>query len=351
MTTDDTLPFPSDEVQSVERIAAQWTLRWQQGLTPAEQKQLEVWLESDPRHAEVFSEMNETSQLLDQLREPAMGGKPKAVSSLRPARVRQRTWLVPALAAAAAVVVGWFVWSRPVPNVEPNATSATTEVGAIRELNLPDGSVVSLNTDSAVVVRFTGEERRVRLTKGEAFFSVAKNPARPFWVEAGTVAVRAVGTAFNVRKRDNAIDVLVTEGKVRVEDTSIKPGEAAPVTQLERFLVAGERLSIAVPKVATEAPVVPPVPTVVPRDEIARALAWQQQRLQFDGTTLSEVVEEFNRHNKHQLVIADPSLADQRFGGAFAARGYDAFVEILEQSFGVKADRRENETILRRAGK
>ena len=163
--------------------------------------------------------------------------------------------------------------------------------------------------------------------------------------------MRAVGTAFNVRKRDNAIDVLVTEGKVRVEDTSIKPGEAAPVTQLERFLVAGERLSIAVPKVATEAPVVPPVPTVVPRDEIARALAWQQQRLQFDGTTLSEVVEEFNRHNKHQLVIADPSLADQRFGGAFAARGYDAFVEILEQSFGVKADRRENETILRRAGK
>ena len=63
------------------------------------------------------------------------------------------------------------------------------------------------------------------------------------------------------------------------------------------------------------------------------------------------MVEEFNRHNKHQLVIADPSLADQRFGGAFAARGYDAFVEILEQSFGVKADRRENETILRRAGK
>jgi transmembrane sensor len=351
MTTGDTLPFPSDEAQSVERIAAQWTLRQQLGLTPVEQKQLEVWLESDPRHTEIFAEMNETSELLDQLRESAPANEPAALMGSQPAKARQLGWVVATLAAAAAVMIGWFVWSRPAPDAGPFATSAATEVGAVRELSLPDGSVVKLNTDSAVVVRYTGEERRVRLTKGEAYFSVAKNSNRPFWVEAGTVAVRAVGTAFSVRRRDNTVDVLVTEGKVRIEDTGSKAGATAAVPPVERFLVAGQRLSIAAATVVSRAPVAPTLPTAVPREEITRALAWQQQRLQFDGTPLSEVVAEFNRHNRHQLVIADPGLADQRFGGAFSAQGYDAFLEIIEQSFGVKAERRENVTILRRAGK
>jgi transmembrane sensor len=346
MTTGDTLPFPSDETQAVERIAAQWTLRRQQGLTPAEQKQLEVWLESDPRHAEVFAEMNETSELLGQLREPA--------AAETPAQARRPRWLVPMLAAAAAIMIGWVAWTRHVASAGPYAGAAATEVGAMRELKLPDGSVVKLNTDSAVVVHFTDGERRVRLTKGEAYFSVAKNPARPFRVEAGTVAVRAVGTAFNVRRRDDAVDVLVTEGKVRIEDAGATPGEPAATPAAQRLLVAGERLSIAVAAVAPALPevaIAPPVPVAVPREEMARVLAWQQQRLQFDGTPLAEVVAEFNRHNRHQLVIADPALAEQRFGGAFSTQGFDAFLEILEQNFGVKAERHAHETILRRAAK
>ncbi len=353
MTTGDTLPFPSDETQAVERIAAQWTLRQQQGLTPAEQKELEVWLESDPQHAEVFAEMNETSQLLDQLREPAGAEQPAAAGDSQPATTWRPGWLAPMLAAAAAIMIGWVAWTRHVASVGPYAAAAATEVGAVRELKLPDGSVVKLNTASAVVVQFTGGERRVRLTKGEAYFSVAKNPARPFWVEAGVVSVRAVGTAFNVRRRDDAVEVHVTKGKVRIEDAGAAPGEPTAAPAASRLLVAGERLSIAVAAVATarlEVAVAPAVPVGVPRAEMARVLAWQQQRLQFDGTPLAEVVAEFNRHNHHQLVIADPALAEQRFGGAFSTQGFDAFLEILEQNFGVKAERKERETILRKAG-
>jgi transmembrane sensor len=345
MTPGETLPFPADETQSVERIAAQWMVRQQEGLTAAEQKQLEVWLESEPRHLEVFLEIQETSQLLDQLRDPAQAGPPTPVPAHRLAFASLQHWLKPALAAAAAIVIGWFLWPRSAPGDGPFVATAVTEIGVVEELRLPDGSMVRLNTDSAVSVSFSDAERRVRLNKGEAYFSVAKNSDRPFWVEAGAVAVRTVGTAFNVRRQDHAVDVLVTEGKVKIERTSSQPGKPSPAIQSNRFLVAGQKLSIAV---ATNAPE-SSVPRVIPREQIARTLAWQQRRLEFDRMPLSEVVAEFNRHNRHQLVIADPGLAAQSFGGGFSSQGFDAFVEILEQSFGVKAERREDVTILRKA--
>lgn len=344
MIPGETLPFPADETQSVERIAAQWMVRKQEGLTPAEEKQLEVWLESDSRHLEVFSEIQETSQLLDQLRDPGLAEQPTPAPRNLLAFVWRQTWLKPVLAAAAAIMIGWFLWPRSAPSGGPFVTNAVTEIGVVHELRLPDGSVVRLNTDSAVSVTFSDAERRVRLSKGEAYFSVAKNSERPFWVEAGTVAVRAVGTAFNVRRQDHAVDVLVTEGKVKIEETSRKSGNSNSAVQPDRFLVAGQRLSIAGDRDAPGRP----VPSAVPHEEIARTLAWQQRRLEFDRMPLSEVVAEFNRHNRHQLVIADPGLAAQSFGGGFSSQGFDAFVEILEQSFDVKAERRETVTILRK---
>jgi transmembrane sensor len=88
-------------------------------------------------------------------------------------------------------------------------------------VTLPDGSVLQLNTDSVVETAYSPTERRVRLKKGEAFFSVAKNPQRPFWVDVGAVSVRAVGTAFNVRFRPEAVEVLVKEGKVSVNQATL----------------------------------------------------------------------------------------------------------------------------------
>jgi transmembrane sensor len=95
---------------------------------------------------------------------------------------------------------------------------AATGVGEFQKLALPDGSVVDLNTDSKVDVTFTPSERRVQLAHGEAHFSVAKDPARLFVVEAHGVAVVAVGTAFAVRLRSESVEVLVCEGRVRVND-------------------------------------------------------------------------------------------------------------------------------------
>ncbi|HEY0947604.1 MAG TPA: FecR domain-containing protein [Opitutaceae bacterium] len=314
----------------IERRAAEWVLRESAGLSRRDREALDDWLR-DPRQAEAFAELKRTSELLDGLRsEPA-----------RPARAgarRRAYWLAAGLAAAAAVAL--IVSQRPRPVPAPTAAAwtqtASTDVGEFKELRLPDGSVIGLNTATAVEIGYSDGERRIKLARGEAFFTVAKSPDRPFWVEVGTVSLRAVGTAFNVRHRTDAVEILVQEGKVQVN----QPGQSEPLLQ------AGEKavVSLTAGKGAGAATVEPVEPAA-----LRSALAWQTRRHEFSDTPLAEVVAEFNRYNRHRLVIDDPELAARTFGGAFAASGFESLVEVLEQSFGVVAERRANVTILRQA--
>jgi transmembrane sensor len=224
-----------------------------------------------------------------------------------------------------------------------------------------------------VEVQFSSSERRLRLTRGEAHFTVAKNRARPFTVNAGGVDVRAVGTVFNVRLRSAAVEVLVTEGKVMLGD---EPGERphptdagsasvreapphdgsadarrlSPPSLANRALAAGEKITI--PLVPDSSAVsAPAASVVVPRVEIERTLAWQERRLEFVSAPLAEMVAEFNRYNRRKLVITDAVLAAQRFGGVFRPDDSAGFVRTLEVNFGVVAEQRADETILRLAAR
>jgi transmembrane sensor len=172
---------------------------------------------------------------------------------------------------------------------------------------------------------------------------VAKNSAWPFYVEAGGIAVRAVGTAFNVRLRTAGVEVLVTEGKVRVGDpvraaSPAKPEfpDAAPDLPL---LNAGERMLIPVAGSPAE-PVTPVAPVVMPAAEIARTLAWQDQRIEVVAVPLAELVAEFNRYNGQELVVEDAALAARRFGGSFRVDAPETFARLLETRFGLRVERR-----------
>jgi transmembrane sensor len=166
------------------------------------------------------------------------------------------------------------------------------------------------------------------------------------------VAVRAVGTAFNVRLRETAVEVLVTEGKVQVNN-SLKGGSLLGVDAAgaPSLLVQGEMAiipasAVAEPQAATSSAAV--VALVAPV-EVERALAWQERRLEFEARPLGEVVAEFNRYNRTKLIIADPRLGAQKFSGSFRAEGYEPFVRLLEQNFGVAAAREGDDIVLRRA--
>ena len=342
---------------AIEDAAAEWLGRRDGGLAPAQEAELAAWLGADPRHAAAFARMAAASTVLDGLAafRPDNGAEPDPDLALPPAGPRRkRIWIPVTLAAAAAVVLAYVgEWRSIRADRSGYSRNVATRVGALHQQSLPDGSVVTLNTDSAIEVDFRPEERRVRLIRGEALFAVAKSAARPFIVYASGVAVKAVGTAFNVRLHAESVEVLVTEGKVSVAGPttpidkarqSTEPGPKRPPS----LVSAGQRIVVSAPPRATSAAASEATdPASVDAAEIARLLAWQQRKLEFGPMPLERVVAEFNRYNHRQLALADAATGAVRVGGSFRADDPDTFVRLLESSFDIEVDRQDDKTVLR----
>lgn len=334
----------ADELNAIEEAAATWLVERDRGLAPARARELERWLAADARHAAAFAALAETWAMLGERGAPRASEEATELAEAR----GEGAWRWRTLAAAAALALGVFGWWRgaeELREVRHYAAASSTEVGVLRRLELPDGSVVQLNTDSAVEIRFEERVRRVQLSRGEAHFTVARDAARPFVVSAGDVNVRVLGTVFNVRLRSEAVDVLVTEGKVRVQSPASELAKGGAVSEL----TAGHRVSVGrVAAAALEAAVVEaPKPIAATPTEVRQTLAWQERRLDFDAAPLSEIVAEVNRYSRHKLVIADAELETRKFGGSFPANDYATLVRMLEADFGVVAERKAEETLLR----
>jgi transmembrane sensor len=218
--------------------------------------------------------------------------------TLRPRAVRLRALTSLAACAALACVGVWLF-----RGYLPSGDDFKTAVGEQRSITLADRSVVFLNTDSEVRLRWTARERHIDLLRGEARFQVAKNVARPFIVATREATVRAVGTVFNVRTGEAITQVAVLEGRVEVNaDPKSQPAHNGS----DMLLAAGQRA--AVTRQGVEADVGPP---------IERVAAWTERRLVFRGDPLGAVVAEFNRYRTQALVVDDPALAEVRINGVF----------------------------------
>jgi transmembrane sensor len=333
---------------AVAHAAAAWVLRHDRGLTAAEQDDFLQWLASDPRHSVQLARHRKNWQRLECLARwrPEHSARPNPdLLAPPPNRVRR---FVPMLALAAAAGVALvLVWPQPVerPTALRAGSAALVQAVPVTQRTLEDGTVVELNKGAQLTVEFSAGVRRVRLERGEAHFTVTKNPARPFVVSAHGMEVVAVGTAFNVRLDSAVVEVLVTEGRVRVSEM---PAPAAAISEppaVVPILEVGQR---AVVSLAPQ-PGAPQIATLTP-GEIARVLAWQHRMLDFTAAPMAEVVAEFNRRNDVQLVIADPELAAIRISAKFRSDNIDGFVSLVEMGFNTRAERRgENEIWLRKA--
>jgi len=337
---------PADE-------AALWALRHDRGLTAAEQDEFSQWLAADPRHGTAWAEHRWGWDELDRL--AGLQTSVHAVPDpdlLAPRGRRVLRFVLPVLAAAAVLTLGLFVWTfRPVTSVSPEIPTITRSLALIEQRALADGSTIELNRGAVVTEHFSAGERRVRLVRGEAHFTVAKDAARPFFVEAGGVTVRAVGTAFNVRLDPASVEVLVTEGKVQVgavapsrpdartiEGSSLRQGYGS---QDGPYLNANERTVVSL---APSAPA--PQVAIVPPAEIEARLAWQPRLLDFTDAPLAEIVAEFNRRNPVRLTLTDANLARQRLSATFRSDNVEGFVRLMESDFGIKAEWRADDEIV-----
>jgi len=196
----------------------------------------------------------------------------------------------------------------------------------------------NLNTDSELQVQYGNSLRKIRLLRGEAYFTVAPNRLRPFEVYAATGVVRAVGTAFAVSVQNSDIRVTVTKGEVAVtqgEQASLDAGSASPggvgLTHPHISLKAGQTATIAdSTSLRTED---------LSSSELRRRLAWHGGYLVFSGQPLREVVSEVNRYSSVTLEIADPNLATLAIGGRFKVGDLDAVCDALQGNFGIEVVR------------
>ncbi len=233
----------------------------------------------------------------------------RARSSVRPPQAQPRIWAYAALILLTCALASFGVyrfWWMP---------AYATDIGEQRTLQLADGSRVSLNSNTRVVVAYRSEQRKVHLTRGEALFEVAKDRTRPFIVIAGNRQVTALGTRFIVRYEHDQTAVTLVEGKITI--ASIGP---EPVT-----LTPGQRLTFArstTPRLDT------------PR--IEAVTAWRRGEVVLDDTPLADAIAEMNRYDKTPIVIDDPEIAGLIISGLYHTGDSEGFAGSVASLYHLK---------------
>ncbi len=288
----------------------------------------EAWIDADPRHAVAFVAAEATWDASPHAR--LRDVPPSVLAPVRtpirvPPLLSRRVVGVSLLAASAVGAVGL---SRVfLPGGDRHATGRGQQTVA----RLADGSSIALNTDTRLDVSIEGSKRLVRFIDGEALFTVKRDEARPFIVDLGNARVEVLGTAFNIRKRTDVVELTVTHGLVSVTAAN---GRRARVP-------AGKTTLIRPDIVAT---------TDLDDARLRQRVAWQDGYIELNDETLDQAVAEFNRYRDQPILIGDPRIASLAIAGRFGVHDSDAFVSALQASFAITAERTpDGVVVLRKA--
>lgn len=295
--------------------------------SPRDQDELEGWLAESILHEVAF------------LRLKGHAARAERLAALRPFR-RSNEWVetfkdtlrpfaIPVLAMVALVVFARLGLPYLLSLGKPPERSYATEIGGRATLKFADGTVVDLNTDTSVRFKMTSAERTVWLEKGEAWFHVAHDVARPFTVVVGRQRVTDLGTEFDVRRELDATEVALLAGKAALSS------EGAPAAMLK----AGDDAVVTTTRLSV---------THRSTRELNDHLAWRRGMLVFRDARLADAVREFNRYNSSKLVIADPSIADLKFSAEIRNDNLQGFVHVAQSLLNLRADQHGSDIWLSR---
>ena len=324
--------------KAVSEAAAVWALRQEEAaLSEAEERRFVAWLGEDPSHGPAYED---AIWALDAVSRHA--GEPD-IMALRGAALtaggkRDSYWGWTAalgLAAASIAVVVLSTATPPaIPTESPRIGKATrvaeevldparsvyrTSIGQRSAIELPDGSVATLDTDSQIRVAYGPTERGVYLLKGQALFQVAHGKRSPFKVYAGSQRITAVGTIFNVRLEGAEVQVAMVEGSVKVRPAVAAARDLAlPVKEMT--LTAGEALTADLAS-----------PLLVRNVDVAQVVSWKGGVLMFNDTRLSDAVAEINRYTQRPIAIADSAVGNYRISGVFKSNDPEHFSRAVAE--------------------
>ncbi len=295
--------------------ALEWFVRLQVSEADAPVREdLQRWLLQDPRHEYEFRAL-EGIWGAEAFGQAVAGLKPVMVKHAPPMARRARTWTMRGTAAAACLVLATGLWQGPELLVAWQADYATA-TGSQSAVSLPDGSSMLLNTDTAVSIDFENGQRRVRLLKGEAFFDVKHDQARPFHVAGDYGDVEVKGTAFSVRTDGEETTVILERGLVDVTCLCTSGGEAQ--------LLPGQMVTASAAALSQVSSLDPD-----------RALAWRTGRIAFDGVRLGKVVAELSRYYRSRVFIASTRVEQMVVSGNYRLDNIEGAIRTLADAAGV----------------
>jgi transmembrane sensor len=324
-------------VNSPTEEAVEWLMRLGEDDSPACRSAFYAWVNQSPRHIQEFLQATEISRslqgidanrsidiqvLLEDTVANVISLGDGATAKLAAPKPRIRKFLPFAAATVAAVTAAVLYWDQ----VPLDRSTFATAVGEQRTIKLSDGSMLTLNTRSQIRVEFNQRAREIRLADGEALFSVAHDPRRPFRVVTSAATIQAIGTQFDVHHDAQGTTVAVIEGAVHV----------APPARSAAQLSAGEEAHVTARGQLSTRPLPDP----------RAAVAWRERRLEFHDIALAEVAAEFNRYNTMRIRVQGVLDPDKRITGIFSADNPEALVRFLEHDPSLRIERGHQELII-----
>ena len=332
------------DVNTIYSEASEWLVLLEDGDVSAENlAKFKAWYAKSEKHREAFAERAALWKGFDQvalLNDIAVSDETvellKQDTNVFPLDVLTRRSVVSAIAATLCVAVGLGVLvNGGVFTGSSWPQESQTRIGEQKEVELSDGSLVHLNTDSEIKVRYDRERRVVQLVRGEAFFDVERDPGRPFSVMAGDKSVAALGTAFSVRRMNGKVDVTVTHGRVALfaQKQQVQSAEYETVPSREKpiaEITAGQNVVFdrEVERLETIEPEV-----------LVRQLSWRDGLLAFAGDPLSKVVSDVGRYTGVAIEIEGEEFANLPISGYVKIGEYEEMFEALEIMAGLEAIR------------
>ena len=326
--------LPQRRSSDPDHRAREWFVRLlDEDVSRADLDAWQAWLEEDPAHLDAYQRIVDVWSAAGAATAPRPAQSELAADDYDP-RIPVETWLrhqrrgrSPRLvwvsaAAALIAVVAWLGWGQIFR--EPEASRLQTLRGQELHATLDDGSKLALGGQTRVEVRYSRTARKVQLIGGEALFTVASNPRRPFVVETPLGTMTAIGTAFDVDVDQKVVTLYVTKGEVAVRtERRGDPGDPPDLS-----VVAGERLQIT--RAATGMRVL--------KERDAMPPSWLEGRLAYRAEPLERVLEDVNRYAPKPIALADEQLGKLSYTGTVRLDQIDAWTRGLSAVFPVAVD-------------
>ncbi len=296
----------SEEEARLRKEAVAWVIRLQNSrISQEDRRTFEVWQAQSPQHALMYRKVS-TVWESPELSTAATVVEGHASMSFRAKTSRRRRWSI----VAAACVVLLVIAADCLDLATRWRADYRTGAGEWRTVELPDRSIATLNTQSAIALLFDNGVRRVRLLKGEVLFNVQQDAARPFIVDGTATAVRAVGTAFVVRTESSGEHITVLEGTVEVGDRG--------TTDSPAIVMAGSRIDMQEGRLGR--------PYAV---DASAASAWLRGRLVVHGVPFAQVLEEMRRYYPGTIVLWNQHVGETKVTGTYNVDDPVAALELL----------------------